>query len=126
METNATELFDEAVQRLKEANTELHRLEEDVVASLVCSNAQHAIQNYLRGFLIQNGVQPKEDETIDGLYEQCKKINRKFEEVSLSGFDCTTHKADSRFCNDSSKFSRCFDITDNLDTFLRREKVIGS
>ncbi|MEO1011976.1 MAG: hypothetical protein AAFX53_11765 [Bacteroidota bacterium] len=124
MEANADVLFEEAIQKLKEANTELHRPEEDVVASLVCSNAQHAIQNYLEGFLVRNGVVPGEDETIDTLYAQCKKINTKFGEVSLSGFDCTAHKADSRFCNDFSKFSRCFDIADSLDTFLRREGII--
>ena len=36
MEVKATVLFDEAIQKLKEANDELCRPEEDVVTSLVC------------------------------------------------------------------------------------------
>ncbi|WP_422083263.1 hypothetical protein [Ulvibacterium sp.] len=125
MEDKARKLFDEAIQKLKEANDELCRPEEDVVASLVCSNSQFAIQNYLKGFLMLNGSIPNSEEPIDRLYEQCRKINKNFEEVNLSGFECNAHKEDSRFCNEPSQFSRCFDIADSLDTFLRREKIIS-
>ena len=124
MEDRAKKLYEEAVQKLKDANKELCRPEEDVVAQLVCSNAQHAIQNYLKGFLIEKGVDITDDDSIDGLYQQCKAINNNFEEVQLSGFNCKAHKDESRFCNESTKFSRCFDIADSLDTFLRREKII--
>lgn len=125
MEDRATILFNEAIQKLKEANDELCRPEEDVVTPMVCSNSQFAIQNYLKGFLLLNGTTPQNEETIDSLYEQCKTINKHFEEVNLSGFECNSHKEDSRFCNVSSKFSHCFDIADSLDTFLRREKIIS-
>ncbi|MGB5665790.1 MAG: hypothetical protein WBM53_02990 [Maribacter sp.] len=125
MEDKATRLFDEAVQKLKEANAELCRPEEDVVKFLVCNNAQNAISNYLKGFLIQNRKDFDQDETIGNLYEQCKSINKNFEEVHLSGFDCNAHKEESRFCNDTTKLSRCFDIADSLDTFLRREKILS-
>ena len=125
MEVKATVLFDEAIQKLKEANDELCRPEEDVVTSLVCSNAQFAIQNYLKGFLLLNGKTPDTEETIDSLYQKCKTINKHFEEVNLEGFECNEHKDESRFRNASSKFSHCFDIADSLDTFLRREKVIS-
>ncbi len=125
MNDSAKKLYEEAVQKLKEANDELCRPEEDVVAQLVCNNAQYAISNFLKGFLLQNGKDFKTDESISNLYEQCKSINRNFEEVHLSGFECNAHKDESRFCNESSKFSRCFDIADSLDTFMRREKIIS-
>ncbi|NHF58650.1 HEPN domain-containing protein [Flavobacteriaceae bacterium TP-CH-4] len=124
MEDIATTLFDEAIQKLREANDELCRPEEDVVTALVCSNSQFAIQNYLKGFLMLNGTNLDADETIDSLYQKCKDINNHFEEVYLEGFECNAHKEDSRFCNASSRFSHCFDIADSLDTFLRREKII--
>ena len=125
MNVRAKKLYEEAVQKLKEANDELCRPEEDVVSPLVCSNSQHAIVNYLMGYLIENGKEAEKGDSIDSLYEQCKSINKLFEEVHLSGFDCNSHKDESRFCNDSSKFSRCFDIADSLDTFMRREKMIS-
>jgi len=124
MEDDAKKLYVEAIQKLKEAYDELCRPEEDVVAPLVCNNSQQAIENYLRGFLIQHGSDPVEQETIADLFEKCKAINNHFNEVHLTGFECNAHKEDSRFCNDSSQFSRCFDIADSLDTFLRREKII--
>ncbi|MBT8299285.1 MAG: HEPN domain-containing protein [Maribacter sp.] len=125
MNDKAKKLYEEAIQKLKEANDELCRPEEDVVSQLVCSNSQHAIVNYLKGFLIENGIDFNSEDTIDTLYEQCKSINKHFEEVHLSGFDCNAHKDESRFCNESTKFSRCFDIADSLDTFFRREKIIS-
>lgn len=125
MEDKAKKLYEEAVQKLKEANKELCRPEEDVVAQLVCNHAQCAILNYLRGFLMENSIESSPKDSIEKLYEECKIINPHFSEVNLSGFKCNAHKDESRFCNDSSRFSRCFDIADSLDTFLRREKVLA-
>jgi hypothetical protein len=125
MKDKAVELFADAFQKLREANNELCRPEEDVVTSMVCSYSHAAIENYLKGYLLLNSVVPNADETIAGLYEQCKAINNHFEAVHLSGFECNSHKDESRFQNKSSKFSRCFDIADSLDTFLRREKIIA-
>ncbi|MEZ4809505.1 MAG: HEPN domain-containing protein [Allomuricauda sp.] len=125
MKAKAQRLFDEAIQKLREANDELCRPEEDVVKSLVCSNAHDAIEKYLKGFLVLNSYNPDGEDTIDGLYQQCKRINNSFEEIHLSGFQCNAHKEDSRFQNDPSKLTRCFDIADSLDTFLRREKIIA-
>ncbi|MBD0851565.1 HEPN domain-containing protein [Maribacter arenosus] len=125
MEDRAKKLYEEAIQKLKEANDELCRPEEDVVAQLVCSNAQTAISNYLRGFLAENGIESDFEDSISSLYEKCKEINENFTEVHLSGFECNAHKDESRFCNESTRFSRCFDIADSLDTFMRREKIIS-
>lgn len=125
MDERANKLYEEAIQKLKEANDELCRPEEDVVSQLVCSNSQDAIVNYLRGFLLQNEIETGEGEAINSLYDQCMAINKHFEEVHLSGFECNAHKDESRFCNESSQFSRCFDIADSLDVFLRREKIIS-
>ena len=47
MKEKAVELFNEGYLKLREANTELCRPEEDVVTALVCSNSHAAIENYL-------------------------------------------------------------------------------
>ncbi|MBC2837892.1 HEPN domain-containing protein [Robiginitalea sp. SC105] len=125
MKDKANVLFKEGLRKLREANDELSRPEEDVVTALVCSNSHAAIENYLKGFLMLHAVKPAEDASIENLYEQCKSLNRQFEEVHLSGFECTAHKEESRFCQESSRYSRCFDIADSLDTFLRRTKIIA-
>ena len=125
MNDKAKKLFDDAIEKLNEANEELFRPEEDIVSMVVCKNSQFAVENYLKGFLLQNGVDPSNFKTIDSLYEKCKSINKNFEKVNLSDFECKSHKLDSRYCNDVSKVSSCFDIADSLDTFLRKEQVIN-
>lgn len=125
MEKEAIKFFVNAAQKLNQANKELFKPEEDIVTYLVCKNSQYAIENYLKGYLLKKGVEPNENETIDSLYKKCKKINKGFENVDLSDFNCKSSKdLESRFCNDISKVNKCFDAADELDTFLRREKII--
>jgi len=125
MKDKANKLFDDAIEKLNEANEELFKPKEDVVSYMVCKNAQYAVENYLKGFLLQNGVNPDDYKTIDNLYEQCKIINKNFKKVDLSDFDCKSLKMDSRYCEEVSKVSNCFAAADNLDTFLRQEKIIS-
>ncbi len=125
MRIKAKQLFDEAVEKLNEANEELFRPEEDIVTYSVCKNAQYAIENFLKGFLLEKGINPIGYKTIDELFEQCKMINKNFEKIDLSDFECKSHKLDTRYCSQVSKVSNCFDVADRLDTFLRREKIIN-
>ncbi len=123
METNATALFDKAVEKLREANDELCRPEEDVVAPVVCKNSQEAILNYLKGYLLTQDIIPEEGASVDQLFEKCRSINPHFEKINLSGFECDVH-IESRFCNGAESQSRCFNIADSLDGFLREEHII--
>ena len=125
MEQKAQKLYQEAVQKLKAANDELCRPEEDVVAFMVCKNSQLAIDHFLRGYLMQKGVEPSKDATIDILFDQCKGINEHFNRIDLAGFDCQADSLESRYCSGTEKVSRCFDIADSLDSFLRAEKIIN-
>lgn len=125
METEAIKFFVKAAQKLNQANKELFKPEEDIVTYLVCKNSQYAIENYLRGYLLKNGFEPREYKTIDSLYEQCIRINKGFEKVDLADFNCkTSHNLETKFCNNISKVNKCFDAADSLDTFLRKEKII--
>jgi HEPN domain-containing protein len=125
MKERAYAFFNEAIKKVNEANEELCRPEEDVVTYSVCKNAQFAIENYLRGFLLNNDVDPSSCNTIDSLYNECKTINKKFEEIDLTDFSCKSHEIGSKYCNQVTKVSNCFNIADNLDTFFRREKIIS-
>lgn len=124
MKDETNKLFNKAVKKLHEANEELFRPEEDVVSYVVCKNSQKAIVNYLKGYLIEKGANPDYYETIDQLYEQCKKINKRFEAIDLSEFDCRSQNLSSKYCEEVSKVSSCFEAANHLDTFLRQEKII--
>ena len=51
MGTKSKDHFASAQEKLNEAKKELFRPEEDLVSYLVCKNSQHAIENYLKGYL---------------------------------------------------------------------------
>ena len=124
MKEKAHKLFKDAYEKLDQANTEISRPEEDIVSYLVCKNAQVAIENYLKGFLFQNGVDASNYSSIDALFEQCRLINNKFEKVKLSTINCKSEEFSTSYCNDISRVSNCFNIANDLDTFLRKEKII--
>lgn len=123
MEANAAVLFEKAALNLKRANKELCRPEEDVVAAVVCKISQEAIANYLKGFLLLKGINPPEGASIGTLYQKCRGINSHFEKIDIAGHECDVH-LESRFCSGTENQSRCFDIADHLDTFLREEQII--
>ena len=124
MKERAEALFKEAVKKVSEANEELCRPEEDVVSVMVCKKAQRATENFLRGFLLQQGVEPGIEKTLDELYQNCILINPNFSLVDLSSFDCRSLHLDSRQCNEVAKVNSCFETAAKLDTFLRDEKII--
>ncbi len=123
-DNTANKLFDEAIEKLNESNKELFKPEEDVVSYLVCKNAQLAIEYFLKGFLLQNGIDPGKFKTTGRLYEQCKSINKNFNEINLSDFECKSYDINSRHCDEVSKVRSCNRIADKLDSFLRNEKII--
>ncbi len=125
METLANRYFEIAVEKMKEANRELYRPEEDVVSFLVCKNAQMAVQNYLRGYLLRSGIETKKEDTLDHLYKKCVNLNKNFQQVDLKGFNCQYENTKGKYCDGVEKVSRCFEIANRLDTFLRKEKVIA-
>ncbi len=116
--------LDTAQEKLKTANEELFKPKEDVVTYLVCKNSQYAIIAFLKGYLNHRGFATDDDETIEGLANRCIALDPKFKKIDLNVIDCKTFKTDSRYCSDVDKVSSCFDAADNLDTLLRKLKVI--
>ena len=124
MENRSKIFYKNASEKLKKANEELFRPQEDIVPYSVCKNSQFAIENYLKGYLLDNKVTIIKLDTIDKLFEKCKNINPKFEKINLSDLSCKGHKKDTRYCNSIEKVSNCFDAADSLDTLLRQDKII--
>lgn len=124
MDEKSKNHFNTAKENLKDANEELFKPEEDVVSYLVCKNSQQAIENYLKGYLTLRGFETNENETLQSLLDRCKSLDSKFNQVDIETIDCKAHKMDSRYCQDVSKVSSCFDAADNLDTFLSKLKIL--
>lgn len=124
MDNKAKNHFEIAKKKLKDANEELFKPEEDVVSYLVCKNSQKAIENYLKGYLNLRGFETNGNETLQSLLDRCKSLDNKFNQIDINTIDCRASNTDSRYCQDVNKVTSCFDAADNLDTFLRKLTVI--
>ncbi|WP_114783614.1 HEPN domain-containing protein [Botryobacter ruber] len=125
MKDKATILFDDALDKLNRAKEESFRPKKDLVTYLVCKNAQASIENFLKGYLLQNEFDPSRYTTLDELLQKCKSINKSFEQVDLAAFNCKGENLNAAFCNDTPNACKCLDVSAKLETFLRQEKIIG-
>lgn len=111
-------------RNLNLAKNELLKPEEDVLLYSVCKNAQFTIENYLKGFLIEKDVFVENDLPLEGLLEECIKIDSRFESIDLADINCRANKIDSRYCTDYKTVCNCYDAADNLDTLFRKINLI--
>lgn len=73
----------EADVLLSTAKEELCRPDEDVVQYMVCKHAYKAIEKYMAGFLVKNGVRIHNSLSIPDLLNQCRTIDPKFKQLNL-------------------------------------------
>jgi len=124
MDQKARDHFEKASKQLQNANEELFKPEEDVVSFLVCKNTLSAIENYLKGYLSKRGFNTNNNESLDQLLERCQMLDKKFNKLNLNVIDCSSQPDHNRYCEDVNKVSSCFQIADDLDTFLRKQGVV--
>lgn len=116
--------FDEALEKLSQANDEFFRPEEDLVTYSVCKNAQFSIENFLKGYLMQHKIDVVGDETLDRLYEKCLNNNKNFSQLDLSALQCRSHNLNTRDCSDVPKVSKCLKTANKLEALLKQEQDI--
>lgn len=111
-------------RNLNLAKNELLKPQKDVLLYSVCKNSQFTIENYLKGFLIEKNVFVENDLPLEGLLNECIKIDSRFESIDLGDIHCKSNKIDSRYCTDYETVCNCYDTADNLDTFFRKINLI--
>ena len=124
MKSRSSAFFNEATKNLQLAKNELFKPSEDIVTYSICKNAQFAIENYLKGFLIKNEVEIDLSDTIAILYDKCIAIDKNFNNIDINTIGCKDHAIDSRYCSEINSVSACFDTADNIDTYLRKISIL--
>ena len=124
MKSRSSAFFNEATKNLQLAKNELFKPSEDIVTYSICKNAQFAIENYLKGFLIKNEVEIDLSDTIAILYDKCIAIDKNFKNIDINAIGCKDHAIDSRYCSEINSVSACFDTADNIDTYLRKISIL--
>jgi HEPN domain-containing protein len=124
MKSRSSAFFNEATKNLQLAKNELFKPSEDIVTYSICKNAQFAIENYLKGFLIKNEVEIALSDTIATLYNKCIAIDKNFKNIDINTIGCKDYAIDSRYCSEINSVSACFDTADNIDTYLRKISIL--
>jgi HEPN domain-containing protein len=124
MKTRSDAFLNEASKKLKAAKEELFKPAEDIVCFSVCKNSQMAVENYLKGYLIKNNIEISYTDTIDSLVAKCIEFDSNFKQIDLDDMGCKGHLIDSRYCSEISTVNKCFDVADNIDTYLKRKKIV--
>lgn len=103
-------LLQEATKLLQVADKEMARSEEDVISFLICHNARQAIINDMAAYLLKNNIEPIKPVTMQGLLEQCRNEDGRFQEVDLSNINCR-HDVDSQeYCLSIDKVGSCYNV----------------
>jgi len=124
MKSRSDAFLSEAAKKLKIAKEEMFKPSEDIVSYSVCKNSQFAIENFLKGYLTQKEVSLQANETIATLYDKCITIDKNFKTIEMGAIGCKNHTIDSRYCSEVDSVSACFDTADNIDTYLRKNKIV--
>lgn len=124
MDSRSSAFFLEATKKLGLAKDELLKPAEDLVSYSVCKNSQFAIENYLKGYLLKNNIEFDLKDTIGSLYNKCKTFDKNFKTIDIESIACKDLPIDSRCCTEIDSVSACFDTADDIDTYLRKSKIL--
>ena len=103
-------LLEFANELLDRAENEAERSAEDVVTHLICTNSRQSIANYLAGFLMQRNIPVQQPVTLQGLLDQCKEVDARFESMDMAPIHCRCKTTDDNYCLDNEQVDQCMSI----------------
>ncbi|EMR03303.1 HEPN domain-containing protein [Cesiribacter andamanensis] len=124
MEPTANQLFSEAIDKLNQAKNEFFRPQEDLSPDVICQNAQLAVEHFLRGYLLNESLDPSEFTTLEELFDECAFMNIHFNRIDISAFRCRSELPNSRGCADIPKVCSCLTVASRLECLIREENLI--
>ena len=114
-------LLDYANELLLAAEHENERSEEDVVTHLICVNARQAIANYFAGFLMQRKVAVNQPVSLQGLLDQCKDVDARFQSIDLTPIQCRCETHDKDYCIDHEQVDECMRIAQHARSIVMEQ-----
>lgn len=103
---------------LKEAENEMFKAQEDLVAMTVCHNARLSVRKYLEALILKHGEEPSPANDNENLLERCKKIEPGFHEITTDSFYCRS----GDFCTDLKKLENCLAFAKKIQRFVVDEQ----
>ncbi|MCC7301861.1 MAG: hypothetical protein IT233_04385 [Bacteroidia bacterium] len=125
---NAYWLLQRATTHLDNANSELNRPSQDIVAFSVCQQSKGIIADFMRSFLLLHGKHVINVSDLESLRQQCGQIDPRFTKLDLGCMSCHPARAegDSKYCLDIERVKSCANIADQVkdlvdDSFRKKE-----
>jgi len=108
-------------QMLQRALEEVNRPAEDVACLAVCQGTKLSMDNFLKGFLLKNNIDPESLNTIRDRYEKCLILDPELKAINIYTLDCIDEDkcGMSEYCLSVEKVSECIAIAENL-----RNKIV--
>ena len=126
---NAYWLLQRAHSHLGTAKDELNRPSEAIVTFSVCQQSKNVLSDFLRSFLLLNGIKTTGLADLESLRMACSLIDTRFEQIDLSCMSChpTITDGNDHYCLDIERVRKCLDIADQVkktvdDAFRNKEK----
>lgn len=76
----------------------------------VCFNSRQSLYNYLKGYLLLHEVKPGEPTSLAGLLEKCKRLDQRFETISLAPVHCRDAIHHRDLCRDRGEVEKCWEV----------------
>lgn len=128
---NAYWYLQRANSQLENANKELNRPSEDIVAFSVCHQSKEIIADLMRSFLLLHGVNSPASTDLESLRRSCSDIEPKFASLNLNCMSCHPAKTenDKQYCMDIAQVKSCVNIADEVkdlvDASFRKKEDHG-
>jgi hypothetical protein len=104
------QLLAHADELLQAAERETERPSADAMTHLICVNARQSITGFFTGFLMQHQVDLAKPVTMEGLLNQCKAVDPRFEDIDLTPVHCRCETHDNDYCLDRGQVDACLNI----------------
>ena len=118
MKTNPEYVLSKAQKKIQEAEDELMKPNEDVVAFSVCNQSKMAIKILLESYLIKNNLNFNEQEPLALLLERCATYNPNFKSIDLSNMNCRNTPNSQNYCDDIAKVSSCLTVAKQIEKLI--------
>lgn len=113
--TNPTNLYREAGKLMRAIDLEVNRPEEDAVVPFIGNSSRQCIEQFLTGFLYENGVEVPDSSGLDYLLNRCQRIDPRFMTVDTSSAPCLTASE-----NDSLDHARkCYEVAQQVQDLVQ-------
>jgi len=73
---------------------------------------------------VKNDIEFDVNANIATLYDKCLSIDERFRSIDLNAIGCKNHAIDSRCCSEIDSVTACFDVADEIDTYLKKGNLL--